>query len=455
MALSIVILAAGQGTRMKSSLPKVLHPLAKKPLLQHVIETAQSIKADNIFVVYGHGGNQIIEELDHTGVKWVEQSEQLGTGHAVDQVIPLIDDKDTVLVLYGDVPLTKSSTLDALVSKVDEESMGLLTVCLDEPSGYGRIIRNQSGQVESIVEQKDASAEQLKIEEVNTGLLAVNAGKLCSWLKQLENNNAQGEYYLTDIIAMAVSDGLSVETVNAESESEVMGVNDKKQLAKLERHFQREQADKLMLQGVTLADPARIDIRGDVQVGTDVSIDVNVILEGNIKIGNHVSIGPNNIIKNTSIGDSVEINANCVIEDAEIGADSRIGPFARVRPESKLAEQTHIGNFVEIKKSEVGKGSKVNHLSYIGDSIIGKDVNIGAGTITCNYDGANKHQTIIEDNVFVGSDTQLVAPVKVGAGATIAAGTTITKDVPADELVLSRVKQESRKGWKRPTKKKK
>jgi bifunctional UDP-N-acetylglucosamine pyrophosphorylase/glucosamine-1-phosphate N-acetyltransferase len=455
MTLSIVILAAGQGTRMKSSLPKVLHPLAKKPLLQHVIETAHSIKADNIYVVYGHGGNQVIEELDHTGVNWVEQAEQLGTGHAVDQAISLIDSKDTVLVLYGDVPLTKSSTLDALVSKVSEKSMGLLTVRLDDPSGYGRIVRNQSGKVESIVEQKDASADQLKIDEVNTGLLAVNADKLHSCLKQLENNNAQGEYYLTDIIAMAVSEGISVETVNAESESEVMGVNDKRQLAELERHFQREQADKLMLQGVTLADPARIDIRGEVQVGTDVSIDVNVILEGNIKIGNHVSIGPNNIIKNTSIADNVEINANCVIEDAEIGADSRIGPFARVRPESKLAEQTHIGNFVEIKKSKVGKGSKINHLSYIGDSIIGKDVNIGAGTITCNYDGANKHQTIIEDNVFVGSDTQLVAPVKVGSGATIAAGTTITKDVPADELVLSRVKQESRKGWKRPTKKKK
>ena len=440
---------------MKSNLPKVLHPLAKKPLLQHVIETAKSIKANRIYVVYGHSGNQVIEELDHTGVRWVEQSQQLGTGHAVDQAIPLIDDNDTVLVLYGDVPLTKPSTLDALVSKVSEKSMGLLTVCLDDPSGYGRIVRNQSGQVGSIVEQKDADPEQLAIDEVNTGLLAANAGKLRSWLKRLENNNAQGEYYLTDIIAMAVSDGISIETVNAESESEVMGVNDKRQLAELERHYQREQADKLMLQGVTLADPARIDIRGSVQVGSDVYIDVNVILEGDIKIGSHVSIGPNNVIKNSSLADNVEIQANCVIEDAEIGSDSRIGPFARVRPESKLAEQTHIGNFVEIKKSEVGKGSKVNHLSYIGDTIIGKDVNIGAGTITCNYDGANKHQTIIEDNVFVGSDTQLVAPVKVGAGATIAAGTTVTKDVPTDELVLSRVKQESRKGWKRPGKKKK
>ncbi|MDH5436464.1 MAG: bifunctional UDP-N-acetylglucosamine diphosphorylase/glucosamine-1-phosphate N-acetyltransferase GlmU, partial [Gammaproteobacteria bacterium] len=321
MALSIVILAAGQGTRMKSSLPKVLHPLAKKPLLQHVIETAKSIKADEIYVVYGHGGNQVIEELDRTGVKWVEQSQQLGTGHAVDQAIPLIDDNDTVLVLYGDVPLTKPSTLQALISKVSNHSMGLLTVCLENPMGYGRIVRNQSDQVESIVEQKDAGKEQLLINEVNTGLLAVNAGKLKSWLKRLENNNSQGEYYLTDIIAMAVSDGLSVETVNAESESEVMGVNDKRQLAELERHYQRDQADKLMLQGVTLADPARLDIRGEIQVGTDVSIDVNVILEGKVKIGSHVSIGPNNIIKNTIIGNNVEINANCVIEDAEIGAD--------------------------------------------------------------------------------------------------------------------------------------
>ena len=455
MALSIVILAAGQGTRMKSNLPKVLHPLARKPLLQHVIETARTINPETIYVVYGHGGNQVIEVLNHTGVKWVEQAEQLGTGHAVDQAIHLINPEDTVLVLYGDVPLTKAATLKSLVEKVSAKSMGLLTVCLDNPAGYGRIVRNAAGQVESIVEQKDANAEQLQINEVNTGLLAASAKKLHSWLKQLENNNAQGEYYLTDIIAMAVSDGFSVETVNAESESEVMGVNDKRQLAELERHYQREQADKLMLQGVTLADPARIDIRGEVTVGTDVSIDINVILEGNVKIGNHVTIGPNNFIKNTSIADNVEINANCVIEEAEIGADSRVGPFARVRPESKLAEHTHVGNFVEIKKSTVGIGSKINHLSYIGDSTIGKDVNIGAGTITCNYDGANKHQTVIEDNVFVGSDTQLVAPVKVGKGATIAAGTTVTKDVPPDELALSRVKLETRKGWKRPVKKKK
>jgi len=455
MALSIVILAAGQGTRMKSGLPKVLHPLATKPLLEHVIDTAKTIRPQKIIVVYGHGGNLVKDKLSHTGVQWVEQAQQLGTGHAVDQAIPLIDAGDTVLVLYGDVPLTKSETLENLIGKVSKTSMGLLTVKLDNPAGYGRIVRNAKGDVERIVEQKDANADQLKINEVNTGLLAVSGAKLQDWLKRLENKNAQGEYYLTDIIAMAVSENIKVETVQAANESEVMGVNDKRQLAELERKFQREQADKLMIAGVTLADPDRIDIRGNITTGKDVSIDINVILQGKVEIGNNVSIGPNNVIRDTKIGDNVQIQANCVIEESIIGNDSRIGPFARVRPESRLAENTHIGNFVEIKKSDVGVGSKVNHLSYIGDSVIGKDVNIGAGTITCNYDGANKHQTVIGDNVFIGSDTQLVAPVKVGDGATIAAGTTITKDVPAGELAISRTPQSTRKGWKRPTKNRK
>lgn len=454
MALTVIILAAGQGTRMKSSLPKVLHPLAQKPMLHHVVDAAHALAADTVHIVYGHGGDMVPQRMAHVTANFVEQAEQLGTGHAVAQAMPAVNAADTVLILYGDVPLIKPATLRALVKQVGTSSMGLLTVNLADPGGYGRIVRDADGHVTSIVEHKDATEQQRQINEINTGLLAVNGGKLAGWLSRLENNNAQGEYYLTDIIAMAVNDGVEVRTVQPDNEAEVMGVNNRSQLAELERHYQRERAEELMALGVTLVDPARFDVRGELEVGQDVSIDINVVFEGNVTIGDHVTIGPNNVIRNTRIGDGVSINANCVIEDAVIGNDSRIGPFARIRPETVLAEQTHIGNFVEIKKSEVGTGSKINHLSYVGDTTVGKGVNIGAGTITCNYDGANKHRTVIGDNAFIGSDTQLVAPVTIGEGATIGAGSTITRDAPPHELTYSRVTQETRKGWKRPTKKK-
>jgi len=452
MSLSIIILAAGQGTRMRSALPKVLHPLGGAPLLQHVIRTARQLDPGRVAVVYGHGGEQVKESLAHESVDWVLQDQQLGTGHAVDQAMPSVRDEDTALVLYGDVPLIRADTLAALVTKANDGKLAVLTAVLDNPQGYGRMLRDEQGRLTGIIEQKDASEAQLAIDEINSGFLAAPAGRLRNWLQRLDNSNAQGEYYLTDVIAMAAGDGVSVESTHAANEYEILGVNDRVQLAQLERIWQHQQAETLMRGGVTLADPARIDIRGEVSAGKDCRIDINVVLEGKVTIGEGVSIGPGCVIKNSNISDNVEIFAHCVIEEGVIGTDCRIGPFARIRPETKLAEQVHVGNFVEIKKTTVAKGSKINHLSYIGDTRMGSGVNVGAGTITCNYDGANKHLTEIGNNVFIGSDTQLVAPVKVGDGATIGAGATITRDVPDNELTLSRSKQQTITGWKRPVK---
>jgi len=453
MSLSVVILAAGQGTRMRSALPKVLHPLGGCPLLQHVIRAAQQLGPSSIHVVYGHGGERVREALGHEAVNWVLQDRQLGTGHAVDQVMPSVSDNDTLLVLYGDVPLIRAETLRHLLAQAENGCLSVLTATLDDPQGYGRMIRDADGKLAGIVEQKEASEEQLKIREINAGFLAAPAAKLRSWLNQLDNSNAQQEYYLTDVIAMAVADGIDVTSASAENEHEILGVNDRVQLSILERVYQRSQAERLMRSGVTLADPGRFDVRGDFSTGQDCFIDVNVILDGTVKIGKNVIIRSNCVIKNAIIGDGAEIMSHCVIEDAEIGAASRIGPFARIRPGTRLADDVHVGNFVEIKKSSVESGSKINHLSYIGDTRMGSKVNVGAGTITCNYDGAYKHLTEIGDDVFIGSDTQLVAPVKVGDGATIGAGSTITREVPSGQLVLSRSPQQIRPGWKRPVKK--
>lgn len=453
MSIKTIILAAGQGTRMRSSLPKVLHALAKKPLLQHVYETSLCLPDNEVFIIYGHGGETVKESLSHLQATWIEQREQLGTGHAVQQAIDFVQDGDTVLVLYGDVPLIKVQTLEKLLKKVSITSLALLTVNLDNPTGYGRIVRDKDHAVIKIVEQKDANESELQITEGNTGILACKGSQLKGWLSKLSNNNAQNEYYLTDIIEMAVDDGLTIETSQAGSQDEVLGVNNRAQLAHLERVYQMEQAQILMEKGVTLRDPARLDVRGTfAELGQDIDIDVNVIFEGVNAVGSNVKIGPNCLIKSAKIGDGVEILANSVIEDAAIGSNSRIGPFARLRPQTELADHVHIGNFVEIKKSSVATGSKINHLSYVGDSEVGSKVNIGAGTITCNYDGVNKFKTVIEDGAFIGSDTQLVAPVTVGKNATIGAGSTITSNTPAEQLTLSRAKQMSVPSWKRPTK---
>ncbi len=451
---SVIILAAGQGKRMYSDLPKVLHPLGGRPLVAHVVGAALDVGAGKTIIVYGHGGEAVRERLPEMRVSWVEQPRRLGTGHAVAQAMPAVADEDTVLVLYGDVPLINPDTLKRLVDLAGPNSLALITVELDDPAGYGRIVRDKNGSVVSITEEKDADSAQLAIHEVNTGILAAPANRLRGWLSLLGNENAQGEYYLTDVIGMAVEEGVSVHTVHPDTVEEVMGINNRLQLAELERSHQRAQAERLMLAGVTLADPGRIDIRGQVTTGRDVFIDVNVILEGNVSLGDGVAVGPNNVIRDSEVGSGCEILSNCVIEDAVIGAGSRVGPFSRVRPETRLAERVHVGNFVEIKKSQVGEGSKINHLTYVGDSEVGRDVNIGAGTITCNYDGAYKHKTVIGDNAFIGSDTQFVAPVKVGAGATIGAGSTISRDAPPGGLTLTRVSQKTYKGWKRPIKKK-
>jgi len=452
MKLGVLILAAGEGTRMCSALPKVLHSLAGKPLLSHVIDTARDFAPDEITVVYGHGGEQVRQQLDADDLDWCEQQQRLGTGHAVIQALPYLQRVDRVVILYGDVPLITEQTLRAMLQDLESTDLVLLTERLDDPTGYGRIVRDTSGRIVAIVEQKDANEVQLTIDEINTGIMAVERTRLADWLGRIDNANAQQEYYLTDIIALAVQDGVEIQAVNPGSEEEVMGVNDRRQLAYLERHVQRQRADALMCSGVTLADPARLDVRGELQTGRDVFIDCNVIFEGLVELGDNVRIGPNVLIRNSLIAADVEILANSVIEDAVVGAGSRIGPFARLRPQTELAEHVHIGNFVEVKKSKVASGSKINHLSYVGDSLVGSRVNIGAGTITCNYDGANKHQTVIGDNAFIGSDTQLVAPVSVGAGATIGAGSTITRDTPPDKLTLSRVKQTTVDGWQRPVK---
>jgi bifunctional UDP-N-acetylglucosamine pyrophosphorylase/glucosamine-1-phosphate N-acetyltransferase len=450
-----IILAAGQGTRMRSSLPKVLHPIAGKPMLQHVVDACASLETSNMAVVYGHGGERVREQVTGENLHWAMQSVQKGTGHAVAQAIHLVDDDDVVLIAYGDVPLIRPSTLQALAQGLQDSALCILTTELVEPKGYGRIVRNAAGQVQAIVEEKDATDEQRLVREVNTGFIAARGADLKRWLQQLTPQNAQGEYYLTDCVGMAVADGGSINTVLCRDPLEVEGANNRVQLARLERACQLRQVEALMLAGVTVADPARLDIRGTVSAGQDVFIDVNVVLLGKVTIGSGVVIEANCVIENTDIGANTHIKSHSVLESAVIAENCNIGPFARLRPGTVLAEKARIGNFVETKKAHIGKGSKVNHLSYIGDTDMGAGVNIGAGTITCNYDGANKHKTVIGDQVFVGSCTQLVAPVTVGDGATIGAGSTITKDAPVGELTLSRAKQMTLNGWKRPVKEKK
>jgi bifunctional UDP-N-acetylglucosamine pyrophosphorylase/glucosamine-1-phosphate N-acetyltransferase len=453
MKITTIILAAGKGTRMCSDLPKVLHKIANRPLLRHVYDMSYQLNNNAIKIVYGHGANLVRKVLADIDVSWVEQKQQLGTGHAVQQVSDQISDSDIVLILYGDVPLLKLSTVKGLLANVSDKTLALLTVKLKNPTGYGRIVRDTLGKVTKIVEEKDASITEKKIVEGNTGIMAVEGNKLKKWLNQLSNHNAQGEYYLTDIIEMAVADQITIITTQPESVDEVLGVNNRIQLSHLERVYQQEQAIMLMERGVTLMDPVRFDLRGTiVKLGIDIVCDVNVIIEGENSIGNNVIIGANTHIKNAIIGDNVEILANCIIENSVVGQGSKIGPYARLRPETVLAENVHIGNFVELKKSTVASFSKINHLSYIGDATVGAQVNIGAGTITCNYDGVNKFRTIIEDGAFIGSDTQLIAPVTVGKNATIGAGSTITRDSPENQLTLSRAKQMSLPGWKRPVK---
>ncbi len=456
MNITTIILAAGKGTRMRSEIPKILHQIANKPLLQHVYDMSRHLNDNTIKIVYGHGADLVRHTLKDLEASWIEQKQQLGTGHAVQQVSDQIADSDTVLILYGDVPLLKLNTVKQLIANVNEKSLALLTVNLENPFGYGRIVRDKSGQVTKIVEEKDTSATEKLIKEGNTGIMAVQGDKLKKWLNRLNNNNAQGEYYLTDVIEMAVADGISIVTNQPETIDEVLGVNNRIHLSHLERVYQQEKAYQLMEQGVTLIDPARFDLRGSIEkLGIDIVCDVNVIFEGTNSIGSNVKIGANTHIKDSIIGDNVEILSNCFIENAVIGQGSRIGPYARLRPETVLAEDVHIGNFVEIKKSSVAASSKINHLSYIGDATVGSKVNIGAGTITCNYDGVNKFRTVIEDGAFIGSDTQLIAPVTVGKNATIGAGSTITRDSPENQLTLSRVKQISLTGWQRPVKQEK
>ena len=453
--LEIIVLAAGQGKRMYSRLPKVLHPLAGRPLLGHVLASATSLAPRAIHVVFGHGGDQVRAALADAPVNWALQAEQKGTGHAVMQALPAIADNATVLILYGDVPLISPATLQALVATAGPKTLALLTAELPEPGGYGRILRDAGGRVKRIVEAKDASADEARVREINTGFLAVPAAPLKRWVSELRNHNAQGEYYLTDVIAMAVAEGMEIATCTPQAQWEILGVNSKVELASLERTYQMNRAQELLQQGVTLRDPARIDVRGTLSCGRDVTIDVNVVFEGSVTLADGVEIGPNNILRDVAIGPGTRIEANCVLEECRVGAECRIGPFARLRPGALLADRVHIGNFVEVKKSDIGEGSKANHLSYIGDTTIGKGVNVGAGTITCNYDGANKHRTVIGDNVFIGSNTALVAPVTVGEDATIGAGSVIGRDAPAGELTLTRAEQKTVRGWKRPVKKKK
>ncbi|WP_293266923.1 bifunctional UDP-N-acetylglucosamine diphosphorylase/glucosamine-1-phosphate N-acetyltransferase GlmU [Neptunomonas sp.] len=453
MTTDIVILAAGQGSRMKSSLPKVLHAVAGKPMVKHVLDQARNIEQAKLHVVIGHGAELLETALDGEQLTFSLQKEQLGTGHAVAQALPNVDPEGITLILYGDVPLTRSETMQQLVNSATKGHLGLLTVHLQNPAGYGRIIRNDANKVIAIVEQKDASQEQLKVTEVNTGIMAVPTKLLLEWLPKLSSNNAQGEYYLTDIIAMASEQDVSIETQHPACEQEVQGVNNRVQLAELERWHQLQQAETLMLNGATLADPSRVDVRGNVSVAGDVIIDVNVVFEGDVVLGHGVLIEPNCIIKNATIGDNTHIRANSVIEDSTIAANCDVGPFARIRPGTQLAAGAKVGNFVEIKKAIVGEGSKINHLSYVGDAVIGKNTNIGAGTITCNYDGVNKSLTEIGDQVFIGSNTALVAPIKVGSGATVGAGSIITKEVTENQLAVARGKQTNLSNWQRPVKK--
>lgn len=452
--LSIVILAAGQGKRMKSDLPKVLQPLAGRPLLGHVISTAQSLNPVSVHVVFGHGGDRVRAAFaaDST-LQWALQAEQLGTGHAVQQALPALDDAAIALVLYGDVPLIRAETLANLLALAGNQSMSLLTVQLDDPTGYGRIVRDAAGKVLRIVEQKDATSDELAIREGNTGVMAVPVAQLRAWLSRLKNSNAQGEYYLTDIIEMAVADGIEVKPLIAPTVAEVLGINDKLQLAEVEAEHRRLRARELMQAGATLVDPARVDVRGPVSIGRDVLIDINVVFEGRVTLGDRVRIGPHCVLRDCDIASDVVIHPNCVIEQASVGAGSLIGPFARLRPGAKLADDVHIGNFVEVKNSSMATGAKANHLAYVGDATVGARVNIGAGTVIANYDGANKHHTTIGDDAHTGSNSVLVAPITIGEGATVGAGSTVTKDVPAGKLTVARAKQLTLDGWKRPQKK--
>jgi bifunctional UDP-N-acetylglucosamine pyrophosphorylase / glucosamine-1-phosphate N-acetyltransferase len=453
MPISVVILAAGQGKRMQSDLPKVLQPVAGRPLLQHVIDAARELSASDIHVVYGHGGERVRETLAAENVTWALQAEQLGTGHALRQAMPAVPDDNLVLILFGDVPLVQAATMQRLVeAAAGGEALGVLSVRMQDPTGYGRIVRDRAGTVARIVEHKDANQKERTIDEVNTGLMAASAKRMREWLAQLRNDNAQGEYYLTDVVVLAAKAGLKVNAILADNEDEVLGVNDKVQLAEAEAVYRKRRATELMLQGVTLVDPARFDARGPVTVGRDVHVDVNVVFEGVVKLGNRVRIGPNVVIRDSEIGDDTVVFPNCVIDRASIGSSCNIGPFARFRPSSTLAKGVHVGNFVEVKNSILGAGAKANHLTYLGDATVGEKVNVGAGTITCNYDGANKFRTEIGAGAFIGSGAMLVAPVKIGAGATIGAGSTITKDAPDDKLTLARSKQLTLDGWKRPVK---
>ncbi len=451
--LEIVVLAAGKGTRMYSDLPKVLHRLAGRPLLQHVLDTAASLSPSRVCVVYGHGGEAVREGVT-TQAAWALQEPQLGTGHAVRQALPELALTGTVLILYGDVPLTRAETLQALVAAARDDTLAILTADLPDPTGYGRILRDESGAVTGIMEEKDATLAQKAVREINSGILALPGQRLARWLAELRNDNAQGEYYLTDIVSLAVRDGVPIATRLAAHLWEILGVNSKTQLAELERIHQGNLAEALLRQGVTLADPARFDARGPLECGRDVEIDVGCVFEGRVVLEDRARVGPYCVLRNVTVRAGARLDAYTHAESCEIGADGRIGPFARLRPGTVLERDTHIGNFVEVKNSAIGEGSKVNHLSYVGDATVGRKVNVGAGTITCNYDGAHKHRTVIEDEAFIGSDTQLVAPVTVKRGATIGAGSTITKDAPEGELTLSRAKQLTIPGWKRPTKNK-
>ena len=453
--MEVIVLAAGQGKRMRSVLPKVLQPLAAKPMLAHVLDTARTLEARRIVVVYGHGGEVVREALDAPDLAWARQDPPQGTGHAVQQAMPLVDDGDTALILYGDVPLIGVPTLQRLMAAASDTTLALLTVSMDNPTGYGRILRDGAGKVTRIVEEKDATADERRVQEVNTGILAAPVARLRQWLGNLKNDNAQGEYYLTDIIAMAVADGLEVVTTQPDAFEETLGVNNKTQLAELERIHQRNIARRLTDAGVTVIDPARLDVRGSLECGRDVEIDINCIFEGTVVLGDGVRIGANCIVRNATLGAGTRVAAFSQIEDTTMGEACIIGPYARTRPGTVLGNDVHLGNFVEVKNSIIADHSKANHLAYVGDADIGQRVNVGAGTITCNYDGANKFRTIIEDDVFIGSDTQLVAPVRVGKGATLGAGTTLTKDAPAEQLTVSRARQMSLAGWQRPVKVKK
>jgi len=451
LGLSIIILAAGQGTRMRSELPKVLQPLAGRPLLGHVLETARQLGADDICVVYGHGGDAVPTAFTGESYRWALQAAQLGTGHAVQQAMDETPDENRTLILYGDVPLLTAATLSRLLDETATGEVSVLSVDLDDPVGYGRIVRD-GDQVVSIIEQKDATEEERAIVEINTGVMVFPTARLKSWLKDLGNDNSQGEYYLTDVIGMAVADGVSVKGIKADTGTEVMGINDKKQLAEAERALQARLVDELMTKGVGFADPARVDIRGKLVCGKDVFIDVNAVFEGDVTLGDRAVIESNNLVRDSNIGAGTVVHSNCHIEGATTGENCEIGPFARMRPGAELANNVKVGNFVEIKKSTVADGSKINHLTYIGDAEVGTGVNVGAGTITCNYDGANKHKTTIGDDVFIGSGVNLVAPIEIGRGATIGAGSTLTKPAPEDQLTLERSKQTSIEGWKKPTK---